>query len=437
MKKQIACMLAFATMLTGLVGCGAKPAANENPGSNSETTSVSQPTDEKVTLKISVWDYATSPDFDNLATAYKAKHPNVEIEYIDTPSAEYNTKLGVMLNSGSDLDVVWVKDGDTVASMAQKGQLADLTEMAKKDNIDLSKYSGSVERFVIDGKMVAMPVSCGYYVLYYNKDIFDAANIAYPTNDMTWTEFEDLAAQLTSGEGADKKYGALFHTWNACVQNWGVADGKHTVMDDDLSFMKPYYEMVLRMQNETKSCMDYATLKTSSLHYSNLFLQGNIAMMPMGSWFMLNAISAAERGETSVNWGVATLPHAEGVEAGYTVGSVTPLVIPENCKNKEAAWDFIKFVSSEEGAKVYAENGSLPAMNDESTLQILAARKGMPEGVAEALKIKNISFDRPIDPKIGEVNQMLNEQHSLIMLGEIGVDEGIAAMEKNSKEIRG
>lgn len=61
----------------------------------------------------------------------------------------------------------------------------------------------------------------------------------------------------------------------------------------------------------------------------------------------------------------------------------------------------------------------------------------MPEGALDALQVKNIVLDRPLDEKSAEVNQMLGEQHSLIMLKEVTVDEGVAEMEKLSKEIRG
>ncbi|MEG0484189.1 MAG: sugar ABC transporter substrate-binding protein [Oscillospiraceae bacterium] len=438
MKKLIALSLSLVMSAMCLAGCTSKPAPSQVPASTSTgTASVSQAKAEPVTIKVSSWDLATQPQFQAIADAYMAKNPHVTVDLIDIPSADYQTKLDVMLNGGSELDVIWIKAGDTTAAMAEKGQLADLTEYVKRDNVDLSVYSGMGERFVLDNKVVALPASSGYYVLYYNKDIFDAAKIEYPSNDMTWKEFEDLAAKLTSGEGAEKKYGALFHTWNACVQNWGVAEGKSTIMDDDLSYFKPYYEMVLRMQNETKSCMDYATLKTGSLHYSNLFMQGGVAMMPMGTWFSATMVDKKAAGETNVNWGMVKLPHAEGVEPGYTVGSVTPIAVNSTSKNVEESWNFVNFACSEEAAKINASHGLIPSISNENTLKELATKEGMPENALEALTVKNISFDRPLHAKVGEVNQMLGEQHGLIMLGELTIDEGIAEMEKLSKEIRG
>ena len=66
-----------------------------------------------------------------------------------------------------------------------------------------------------------------------------------------------------------------------------------------------------------------------------------------------------------------------------------------------------------------------------------AALEGMPEGLKEALQTTNISLDRPVADKGADVNQMLGEEHSLIMLGELSVDEGLAEMAERAQEILG
>jgi multiple sugar transport system substrate-binding protein len=271
--------------------------------------------------------------------------------------------------------------------------------------------------------------------MYYNKDIFDAASVEYPSNDWTWDDFEAIAKKLTSGSGPDKTYGALLHTWQAMVINWGVQDGKHTIMDSDYSFIKPYYEMALRMQNVDKSIMDYGTLKTGGIHYSSPFLTGKIGMLPMGTWFITTILDKIKIGESSINWGVATLPHAADVPQGYTVGSATPVCINKSSSKKDAAWRFIKFLAGEEGSQIYAEVGALPGRNNSSTLDTICSLDGMPTGLKEALVTTNISFDRPGVDKVAEVNRMLGEVHSLLMLDEVTIDEGIAEMELRNKEI--
>lgn len=433
MKKVIALALA-SIMAVSLVACGG--AASSAPAASAAASSAPAAA-ENVTIKVSTWDLDANPSVTNVVKAFEAANPNIKVELMDIASADYTQKLSVMLNGGSDLDAFWIKDADTTTSLFEKGQLADLSAYIKKDNVDLAGYNGLAENFKMpSGEIVGLPARSDYYVLYYNKDIFDAAKVEYPSNDMTWTQFEELAKKITSGEGAEKKYGALLHTWQACVENWGVQDGKHTILDTDYTFMKPYYEMALRMQNDDKTIMDYATLKTGNIHYSSPFLTGNVGMMPMGSWFMTTIIAKKAAGESKVNWGVATLPHPDGVAAGSTVGAATPLVINAASKKQDAAWEFVKFATSVEGAKVYSEAGAIPGRNNPETLAAIANMEGMPEGTLDALAVTNIVLDRPISSKSAEVNQMLGEEHSLIMLGEIGLDEGLAEMGTRSAELQ-
>lgn len=453
LKKMLALTLAATMSITTLAACGSTnqpaPEVKEETTVEASTEEVTQEPAEAeettasiadlgdITLKVAIWDLDSAAYISAIADAFEAKYPNVTIELSDTPSADYTNKLSIMLNGGSDVDAFWVKDADTIKALNDKGQLADLTEYIDRDGVELSSYNGLAENFIFDNKIVGLPARTDYYVLYYNKDIFDAAGVEYPSNDMTWEEFEETAKQITAGDGANKTYGALFHTWQACVENWGVQDGKHTIMDKDYSFFKPYYEMALRMQNEDKTVQDYATLKSNNIHYSSPFLLGQVGMMPMGTWFMSTLISKINDGESTVNWGVATIPHAADLEAGYTVGSTTPMCVNNASGNKEAAWEFVKFVCGEEGAALYAATGAIPAMTNDEMLSQIASTPGMPEGVLKALAVKNISLDRPIVDKVGEVNQMLGEEHDLIMLGELTLDEGLAEMAERSIEIQG
>ena len=438
MKKSISMLLAASMVSTMLAGCGAAASSTPSAVSSSGEAAPSAAAAESVTLKLATWDNTSNNVVTDAVAAFEAANPNIKVEIIDIPSADYTTKLSVMLNGGSDVDAFYIKDGDTAKSLVEKGQLADMSSYIAADGVNLADYNGLAENFSFDGKQYALPARTDFYVMYYNKDLFDAANVAYPTNDWTWTDFEETAKKLTSGEGANKIYGAAFHTWQACIQNWGVQDGKHTIMDYDTGydFFKPYYEMVLRMQDEG-TVQDYGTLKTGNIHYSGPFAQGTVGMLPMGSWFISTMIQKVKDGESNVNWGIATLPHAEGVEAGYTVGSMTPLAINAASDKQDAAWELVKFITGEEGAASYAKNGAIPGRSNAEAIAEIAEMEGMPADAAEALTVKNISLDRPITDKVGEVNQMLGEEHSLIMLGELSVDEGLAEMAERAAEIVG
>lgn len=445
MKKAISMLMALGMCSTLLAGCGgaaSSAATSSTAASSTEASSVASSEaaapEEEVTLKVSTWDATSNPSDTDAIAAFEAANPNIHIELMDIPSADYTTKLSVMLNGGSDLDAFWIKDADTTKTLADKGQLVDLTDRVASAGIDMAGYNGVDKNFNFDGKQYAMPIRTDYYVMFYNKDVFDAASVAYPTNDWTWTDFEETAKTLTSGTGAEKTYGAFIHTWQACVENWGVQDGKNTIMDyqTGYDFFKPYYDMAVRMQADG-TIQDYGELKTGNIHYSSPFAKGTVGMMPMGTWFMATMAEKVKTGESTVNWGVATLPHPEGVEAGYTVGSTTPMAINAASTKQDAAWKFVEFMSGEGGAASYAADGYIPAMSTTETLKTLGAIDGMPEGLAEALVTKNISADRPITDKVSEVNQMLGEEHSLIMLGELSVDDGLAEMATRAGEILG
>lgn len=443
MKKLLSLALAGAMCLSLFAGCSGKPdptpasGSNPPPSQSDASGGGAEPAGLTGTLKVSMWDLSADAIFSSVIKAFEDANPGVTIEPIDIPSADYGTKLSVMLNGGSDVDVFWVKDADTIYPIANRGQMADMSSYIARDGLDLDIYNGQAKDFNIGGKQIGMPFRTDYYVLFYNKDIFDAAGVEYPSNDMTWTQFEELAKKVTMGEGVDKKYGAYFHTWQACIQNWAVQDGQHTIMDTDYSFFKPYYEMALRMQNDDKTCMDYGTVKTANLHYSGVFSDGSVALMPMGTWFAATMIDKINKGESSVNWGIATLPHPDNVEAGYTVGATTPICINAASPNKDLAWEFVKFVCGPEGAAAVAAQGGVPALLDNDTLKALTSVDGYPEGALEALQVKNMVRDRPVADKVSEVNQMLGEQHSLIMLGESDLDAVLADMGAQSKSIQG
>lgn len=443
MKKILALALAMVMCFGLMAACSNNPPANTTTPDATPTNTTTpdatptEPAGLSGTLKVSLWDQATQPAFNAVIDGFVAANPDVTVEVIDVPSGDYTTKLNVMLNGGSEVDVFWVKDADTIYPISKRGQLTDLSSYIAADGINLDDYNGLPKFLEIDGAQVAMPFRMDYYVNFYNKDIFDAAGVAYPTNDMTWAEFEALAAQVTSGEGVDKKYGAHFHTWQALVQNWAVQDGVNTMMNKDLSIFTPYYEMILRMQNDDQSIMDFGTLKTANLHYNSVFPDGSAAMMPMGTWFAATMIQKVKDGESTVNWGIATIPHPEGTPAGYTVGSTTPIAINAASPNQDLAWEFVKFACGDEGAAIVAGTGAFPAKLNDEMLTIITSVDGMPEGSLEALRIENNSLDRPIEDKVSEVNQMLGEEHSLIMLGEISVEDGVAEMTTRTNEIQG
>ena len=401
----------------------------------SESTSA----DGTTTLTWAVWDYATTPYYDALINAYEAANPDVNVEVIDLGSADYQTALQIQLSGGgSDFDVVAVKDIPGYNNLVKAGLLTDLAPLAERDGIDTSMYGGIVEQVTVGDSFYELPFRSDFWVIFYNKDLFDAAGVPYPTNDMTFEEYDAIARQMTSGSGASKVYGAHYHTWRSAIQLFGILDGQHQITDGgDYSYLKPYYEMALAQQRDG-IVQDYATLKTSNIHYTGVFYNESVAMMNMGSWFIASLIAANESGQSdATNWGIVKYPHAEGVEPGTTLGTITALAIPASTPQQDAAWDFVKFVTGVDGAEVLAGTGNFPAVTNDDINNIIASTPGFPQDEAskEALNVAQLYLEMPLHDKSAEIEVVLNEYHDQIMTENMSVDEGLAEMGRRVDEV--
>ncbi len=439
-NKVLGLLLTVTLIILEMTGCTGAKGTNESAEQLNNTAQESDnKSEDKISLKWALWDASNNECYKVLADAFMDEHPEVNIEMVDLGSADYSTALGTQLaGENADYDVVTIKDVPGYVTLVKKGVLEPLDSFIEKDGIDLSCYSGVTDQLMMNGWLYELPFRSDIWIIYYNKDIFDQAGVPYPTNDMTWKQYDKLCRKVTGTYEGRQVYGAHYHTWRSTVQLDGILDGKNTIVDGHYEFTKPYYEMVLSQQKD-KVCMDYATLKTRGLHYSAAFAQGNVATMNMGSWFISTLINKIKEGEYTqcANWGIVKYPHAEGVEPGSTLSTITALAIPKAADNKEAAWDFVRFVSGEKGAEIMARTGNIPAMRGEKIAELIAGMDGFPndEASKEALVTSHTYLEMPAIDKSSEIEAVLNKQHDLLMNEETGIDEAITAMNEGVQAI--
>lgn len=461
-KKVLSVMLTAAMMTTLLAGCGGNDSnassADSSAGSSTpeSSTASSAPasseassqasasgSSEPVTLKWAIWDESTTQYWGDIKAAYEASHEGVTIEMVDLGSTDYMTVLATELSgSGSDFDVVTIKDVPGYATLVQKNAILALDDYIKADGVDLAQYAGATDQVLVEGKLYELPFRNDFWVIFYNKDLFDAKGVPYPTNDMTFEEYDALARQMTDTSFGAQVYGAHYHTWRSAVQLFGVLDGEHTILDGEYSAFQPYYEMVLNQENDGV-CRKYTDLKTEGLHYSAAFSGGDVAMLNMGSWFIATMISNLQSGEYDSslcgNWGIVKYPHAEGVEAGSTLGTITGLSVTTASDTPDAAWEFVKWVSGEEGAAVMASSGNFPAIMTDEVKDMIAGLEGFPTDAEskEALSVSNLYLEVPYGENVSEINSVLDSYHGSIMTGEMSIEEGINKMNEEVQKIQG
>ena len=170
-------------------------------------------TEENVHLSMAFWAEQSEIDrLDQLLEIWKADHPNVTLDYTYCAGPDYPTKLQVWFSSGKAPDVIRMSR-DIFSPFASEDLFDDLTPYLEASGSASCWDESLLDIFDFDGELLSLPYMYSNYVIAYNKDIFDEANLEYPTADWTETEFVELAKTLTSGEGPEKTYGMWFGGW--------------------------------------------------------------------------------------------------------------------------------------------------------------------------------------------------------------------------------
>ncbi len=391
--------------------------------------------EEKKTLTVVTWDATTTAYLAAQKEAFEASHPDVTIEYVDVDAADYPVKVGTMLSGGDTSDVVMIKEVDQVINWQAQGFAAPLNDYIAK-GYDMSGFVGTEKNYAVDGVQYAIPFRSDFWVLYYNKDLFDAAKVEYPTNDMTWDQYAELAKKMTNKESDPVIYGTHYHTWLSAVANWAVCDGVNTLADGKYDDLLYFYKLYQDLE-DYGACMSFADLKASGLKYGPAFENGNIAMMPMGYWLVSTLINDIKDGKANLNWGIVSVPHAEGVAAGSSFGNLTGAMINAKSENKDLAWEYISWLGGPEGAKATASVGARPAWVSEDVAAVMASVEGFPADDASkaALLPAAVAMEWPVVDKVADIKTIVNEEHSMIMAREITPEEGIAEMEERVAEL--
>ena len=375
----------------------------------------------------------------DIAKQYQEENPdldfNFEIENISDRTA-YLQKLKILAAS-DELPEWFDSDPDTwFADIVADGKAYSFEDLYKELGMYDQIFPISKEYARLsDGSLNLMTLQCNTEYFFYNKDLFDAAGVAYPEDGMTMAEYHELAAKMTSGEGNDKVYGAHVHTWPSNVYNYPNRTGKFNFTDPETyANLTDYYNEILAMQDEGL-VQDYGVLKSSNIHYSGVFYNQQAAMLQIGTWY----INMLCENVKDFNWGVCALPNNDGIKNENSVGGVTPVSIGAYAKHPAEAWQFITFVCGEEGAETLAKCGVVPGYNSDKVGEIFDSLHDQypnaPEGLSKYLGCENKLMEQPINAKGKEIDSVIQEEHSAIMTKSITVEEGLKEMTDRVKEV--
>ena len=122
-------------------------------------------------------------DIQKTLDKFNASQDNIHVSLISVSRADYETKLNTMAAAKQLPDTCMMAEPMTIR-YAAAGLLADVSDMYKPEEAPLQSLA-----FTHKGKTVAYSCSNEVLLLYYNKKLFDEANLPYPpaSADKAWT----------------------------------------------------------------------------------------------------------------------------------------------------------------------------------------------------------------------------------------------------------
>lgn len=311
MKKKLVTVILTVAMTAGLLaGCGsgssggAQTAAPTDGADAQETAKTEEAAGESAGAgggkEVVIWDYfetdAQKEMMQSLIDGFNASQSEFTASHVYVPFSDYEKQLTLGIASGELPDLV-IMDGCGMASFIQLGLMADISDA----DIAWDEYiAGPMDSTMLEGKHYGIPFATNCTALFYNKDLFDAAGVAYPTPETTWAEFREMAKKLTK----DGVYGfgnAAVGTDEGtfqCLQWLYTAGGSYT----DIKGGAGAYSFMQEMIEEgswTKECVNW-----TQSDVNNNFMAGNIAMQQNGPW----QIPGIAANAPELNYGVTCLP---------------------------------------------------------------------------------------------------------------------------------
>ena len=287
---------------------------------------------------------------------FHAAQPNVKVKVEVSDWDSYWTKLNTLIAGGTPPDV-FAMDAPLYLDWQSRGALLNLQPFidANPGLLD-GFYPQTLSAYKLEDGYYGLPRDFQTVVVFYNKDMFDAAGMSYPPADWTYDDLLATAKELTkdtNGDGNIDQYGLWTDTWDMelfwseAIWAYGgeiiSADHASTLIGeggarDAWKFIDSIYKAGA-MPNPT----------TAGEYGTDLFQAGAAAMTTIGHWAVPGYVGA------KLNFGVAPMP--KGPKGAATSVNSAGFVVSKDSKNPEAAFGFIKFALGAAGQKRLAELG--------------------------------------------------------------------------------
>lgn len=351
-----------------------------------------------------------------LEEAFEAAHPNVNVETTLIPEDQYVVKLDTAMAAASPPDVGYLYDRRWVKS----GKMLPLDEAIATHGVDLEDLNPAVIEgaCTIDGQVYCLGSYTGAVVLFYNKAMFDAAGLEYPspTESLTVDEYAELAARLSVPNDDVSQYvwggsAAAPYFWMSRT-NMISEDARQVAGFINDEPTKHAYEVLTNMIAQGHAPSGSIVQSLGMDGSSDLFLQGKLAMA-IGDFAEITALEAA-----GIDYGVATLPVEQAGDAPYLPMWTDAFAVFVDSDHPAEAAEFVAFLGTE-GQRLRVEVTGQPPLSARAAEEYGWVEQGNTAGRQEFLEVVGTGSPLMFVPGFGDVVAPLSDMFSLVADGEV------------------
>ncbi len=371
MKKVLALLLTLLILL--LAACAGGAPATPADAESAEGEAAAGATEVTYMLwgspeELTVWQA--------IVDEFEAAHPDISVNVEVSDWDSYWNKLQTLFAGNTPPDL-FAMDAPLYPDWQSRGVLLNLDSYLEANpELTAGLFEGPLASYATADGYYGLPRDFQTIVLFYNKDLFDAAGVAYPTDDWTMEDLRSAAKQLTldtDGDGVNDQWGLNADLWDMELF-WGGAiwgHGGEVISEDRTQTLlgepaaREAWQLISEMTTVDGSIPDPDT----AAQFGDAFAAGVAAMTTIGHWVV------PEYAQLDFAWDVAAFP-AGPVRRATSVNSAG-FVIAAEADAPDAAFEFIKFALSEAGQSRLTELGfALPVLKSVAESPVFLEQQG-------------------------------------------------------------
>jgi multiple sugar transport system substrate-binding protein len=299
---------------------------------------------------------------EGLAAEFEDLHPNVTVAI--SSGASSTEELLQKLSAGFASDTypnISYSFGSWASELESSGRTLDLRDQVDDPSFGWDEFSEAARATVqpTGEKIIGFPALVDNLSLIYNKTVFDAAGLDYPTDEWSWDDFRDAAKKLT--DPATETYGYAYSvsgseetTWQFWPHLW--QNGGEILNDDGTAAFASdagveALEFLRQMAVDDKSIY----LDQTDTKFAQLFAADRIGMMTSGPWQLYDLNTAGTQ------YGVTVLPGTDGDHQTVSGPDIWALFDTQDVNENYWSVELLKWLTApEQDLRWNVEFGNLP-----------------------------------------------------------------------------